>query len=881
MSQIVKKRKKGRPSKADLAKRAVETAAEIETRRSIRRRNVRYNIDFDDYEDFDFDDDDDEEVERRREKKLKLVLKLNNTKPERKQRSNARVNHAPPESAVSGSSSEYYEEGNKPFKKRKIDGCDEVNNLVHDNDDEGNDGEDEIDDDDDEQERGQKGDSKAVNSAPETPSDQPSGVPLPDKKVLELILDKLQKKDTYGVYAEPVDPEELPDYHDVIEHPMDFSTVRKKLSNGSYSTLEQFESDVFLICSNAMQYNAPETIYHKQARSIQELATKKFQRLRIEYERSEKELKSEQKMRSSSIFKKPVKKPISHVIQEPVGSDFSSGATLATAGDVQTSSNAFQASTVEKTSVTDGLVDNGSSQVDNNVEKAEDPQFGKNFLPKLGRKLSVVEENRRATYNLSCQPLVQSESIFTTFDSEAKQLVAVGLQAEYFYARSLVRFAATLGPTAWKVASKRIEQVLPVGFKFGRGWVGEYEPLPTPILVFENRSQGHLAFGTKLPFAADSRKDDSIPKLPVVAKELSPKEHAISRHTLEGKPHFLGFPVMKSANTPSSSPRQQNPSSRNFVVSENKVTKEVELNGLPPANTNMGHLLKEMKPPKDSVMNYSRPMDLNSRSSSFVQPVPFKQPSSNGVVVGGLPNGKPVSISSGNNRSISSDNVPNQSTQAPPHFSQVQEQSLTEPVQLMRILAEQSQKQQKFVNHSMTENSPAIPLIPSSRGNDSNNAAAAAARAWMSIGAGGFRPPNESSNPQRNQISADSLYNPARELHPQMTRFWSEFPLAGGVTFQKNSFPFQALVPHPVQMGNEAQFQARPMVFPQLTTADLSRFQVQSAWQVQSPHAQTPRQKQENLPPDLNISFQSPGSPVRQSSNVMVDSQQPDLALQL
>lgn len=79
-----------------------------------------------------------------------------------------------------------------------------------------------------------------------------------------MILDKLQKKDTYGVFAEPVDPEELPDYHDVIEHPMDFATVRKKLANGAYPTLEQLESDIFLICSNAMKYNAPETVYHRQ-----------------------------------------------------------------------------------------------------------------------------------------------------------------------------------------------------------------------------------------------------------------------------------------------------------------------------------------------------------------------------------------------------------------------------------------------------------------------------------------------------------------------------------------------------------------------------------------------------------------------------------------
>ncbi|KAK2980267.1 hypothetical protein RJ640_016945 [Escallonia rubra] len=56
-------------------------------------------------------------------------------------------------------------------------------------------------------------------------SDPPYAHPLPDKKTLELILHKLQKKDRYGVYGEPVDPEELPDYHEVIKHPIDFGTV--------------------------------------------------------------------------------------------------------------------------------------------------------------------------------------------------------------------------------------------------------------------------------------------------------------------------------------------------------------------------------------------------------------------------------------------------------------------------------------------------------------------------------------------------------------------------------------------------------------------------------------------------------------------------------
>lgn len=71
----VAKRKKGRPSKADLARRAAEaqaSATESDSRRSLRRKNVRYNI-----IDYDGDYIDDEEDERRREKKkLKLMTKL-------------------------------------------------------------------------------------------------------------------------------------------------------------------------------------------------------------------------------------------------------------------------------------------------------------------------------------------------------------------------------------------------------------------------------------------------------------------------------------------------------------------------------------------------------------------------------------------------------------------------------------------------------------------------------------------------------------------------------------------------------------------------------------------------------------------------------------
>jgi len=92
----VAKRKKGRPSKADLARRVAESqaaaATESDSRRSLRRKNVRYNI-------IEYDGDyveDDEEDERKREKKkLKLMAKLQ--QEEREEELEENEDHAPME----------------------------------------------------------------------------------------------------------------------------------------------------------------------------------------------------------------------------------------------------------------------------------------------------------------------------------------------------------------------------------------------------------------------------------------------------------------------------------------------------------------------------------------------------------------------------------------------------------------------------------------------------------------------------------------------------------------------------------------------------------------------------------------------------------------
>lgn len=66
---------------------------------------------------------------------------------------------------------------------------------------------------------------------------------------------------------------------------------------------------------------------------------------------------------------------------------------------------------------------------------------------------------------------------------------------EHSYARSLARFASNLGPDVWRIATKKLEKVLPPGTKFGPGFVGEYEapPQPTYFSFDKQRSSHNLA----------------------------------------------------------------------------------------------------------------------------------------------------------------------------------------------------------------------------------------------------------------------------------------------------------------------------------------------------------------------------------------------------
>ena len=94
-------------------------------------------------------------------------------------------------------------------------------------------------------------------------------------KALE-VLKLLQSHQHAWVFNTPVDPVELglPDYFEVIKKPMDLGSIRKKLENGVYQKLEEFESHVNLTFDNAMLYNPEGSVVYNMAKEMKE----KFQR---------------------------------------------------------------------------------------------------------------------------------------------------------------------------------------------------------------------------------------------------------------------------------------------------------------------------------------------------------------------------------------------------------------------------------------------------------------------------------------------------------------------------------------------------------------------------------------------------------------------------
>eukprot|EP01134_Creolimax_fragrantissima_P004387 CFRG4387T1 len=82
---------------------------------------------------------------------------------------------------------------------------------------------------------------------------------------LSHLLDQLRKLDTKAYFHFPVDISEVTDYLERISHPMDFSTMGRKIEMLEYASLNKFRADFNLVVDNAVKYNPKRSTYHKEA----------------------------------------------------------------------------------------------------------------------------------------------------------------------------------------------------------------------------------------------------------------------------------------------------------------------------------------------------------------------------------------------------------------------------------------------------------------------------------------------------------------------------------------------------------------------------------------------------------------------------------------
>ncbi|XP_050379406.1 uncharacterized protein LOC126796704 [Argentina anserina] len=262
---------------------------------------------------------------------------------------------------------------------------------------------------------------------------------LPEKRILELVLDILQRRDTYDIFAEPVNRSEVPDYYDIIEEPMDFGTMRAKLHEGMYKNLQQFEHDAFLVTENAMHFNPSVTIYFRQARSIHELVKEVFHILNTYPEKLESDfLEARQRTvrRAQVEVGKPDSCPKVATDMNPFGMMIG-GSSKAVGFSLNGTSNTRRAP-----------AQTGGTCIGTGVQKrlsgAKDDGRSRSF-----------EADRRYTYRPWNYFPSQIESTGLTLSSDLRQLEHVNHQ-DIDYRESLISFVRDLGPTAKMIARKKL-----------------------------------------------------------------------------------------------------------------------------------------------------------------------------------------------------------------------------------------------------------------------------------------------------------------------------------------------------------------------------------------------------------------------------------------
>lgn len=107
-----------------------------------------------------------------------------------------------------------------------------------------------------------------------------------DKEWCTKMHNELNKWTITQPFRFPVDPvrDGAEKYHEIVKNPMDLDTMKKKLASNQYVTVEDYVTDVHLICDNAIKFNGDNSMYAFIAADVKNWIDEQFKNKAISHE---------------------------------------------------------------------------------------------------------------------------------------------------------------------------------------------------------------------------------------------------------------------------------------------------------------------------------------------------------------------------------------------------------------------------------------------------------------------------------------------------------------------------------------------------------------------------------------------------------------------
>ena len=102
-----------------------------------------------------------------------------------------------------------------------------------------------------------------------------------EEKNAKKLIGLLWKVKDADLFYKPVDPVELglPTYFEIVKHPMDFSTIKRKLANFSYTNFNEFCKDMNLVFDNCYLFNGKDSLVGNMCTNVKSEYNKFYNQL--------------------------------------------------------------------------------------------------------------------------------------------------------------------------------------------------------------------------------------------------------------------------------------------------------------------------------------------------------------------------------------------------------------------------------------------------------------------------------------------------------------------------------------------------------------------------------------------------------------------------